>query len=97
MALKWTKTSGPLSGVMNPKPLSALNHFTVPIVMSNSLLSVAGPASLRSGASGMVPGKGNCSKPYDDAAPFDPYNPARPAIFPAVQGRNVRIVTVSPI
>src|SRR4029078_8935611 len=52
MALKWTKTSGPLSWVMNPKPFSALNHFTVPTAMSNSLLSVARPASLRSVASG---------------------------------------------
>ena len=25
----------PSSGVMKPKPLSALNHFTVPVVMGN--------------------------------------------------------------
>src|SRR5215213_3111834 len=32
MALKWTKRSfPPSSGVMNPKPLSALNHLTVPV------------------------------------------------------------------
>src|ERR1700722_11440143 len=31
MAEKWTKTSWPpSSGLMNPKPLSALNHLTVP-------------------------------------------------------------------
>src|SRR5450432_3364851 len=31
---KWAKTSGvPSSGVMNPKPLVALNHFTVPAAM----------------------------------------------------------------
>src|SRR6266550_1763932 len=33
MALKWTKTSGPDSCVMNPKPLSPLNHLTVPVVI----------------------------------------------------------------
>jgi hypothetical protein len=27
---KWTNTSGPLSGVMKPKPLASLNHLTVP-------------------------------------------------------------------
>src|SRR6185295_5117424 len=37
MALKWTKTSGPDSCVMNPKPFSPLNHLTVPIVMDNPL------------------------------------------------------------
>src|SRR5215472_967989 len=30
MAEKWTKTSSPLWRWMNPKPLLALNHFTVP-------------------------------------------------------------------
>src|SRR2546421_12903636 len=35
MALKWTKTSGPDSCVMNPNPLSPLNHLTVPVVMDN--------------------------------------------------------------
>jgi hypothetical protein len=34
IALKCTKTSAlPSSGVMNPKPFSALNHFTVPVAM----------------------------------------------------------------
>jgi hypothetical protein len=37
---------------MNPKPFSALNHFTVPTAMSYSLLSLAGPASRRPVASG---------------------------------------------
>src|SRR5437879_8874696 len=37
MALKWTKTSGPDSCVMNPNPLSPLNHLTVPVVMDNPL------------------------------------------------------------
>jgi len=32
MAEKWAKTSfPPSSGVMNPKPLLSLNHFTVPV------------------------------------------------------------------
>lgn len=30
IALKCTKRSGPLSGVMKPNPFSSLNHFTVP-------------------------------------------------------------------
>src|SRR5574340_663424 len=30
MAEKWTKTSSPDCRWMNPKPLLALNHFTVP-------------------------------------------------------------------
>jgi hypothetical protein len=29
---KWTKTSGPLSGVMKPKPFASLNHLTVPVL-----------------------------------------------------------------
>src|SRR5205807_1342208 len=31
----------PSSGVMKPKPLASLNHFTVPVLMSSSLISVA--------------------------------------------------------
>src|SRR3954462_13342688 len=35
IAEKWAKTSAPpSSGLMKPKPLSALNHFTVPVVTS---------------------------------------------------------------
>src|SRR3954454_3711450 len=41
MALKWTKTSGPDYWVMNPKPLSPLNHLTVPVVMD--IPSIPGP------------------------------------------------------
>src|SRR5215216_3460650 len=34
MALWWTKRSlPPSSGVMKPKPLSSLNHLTVPVAM----------------------------------------------------------------
>src|SRR5579884_359451 len=34
MPLKWTNRSRPpSSGVMNPNPLSSLNHFTVPVAM----------------------------------------------------------------
>src|SRR5262245_39219965 len=33
MAEKWTKTSCPPSTEMKPKPLSALNHLTVPCAM----------------------------------------------------------------
>jgi hypothetical protein len=46
--------------------------------MCNSLLSGAGPASLRSVASGTMPVKGNCSKLYDDAAPFTLNNTGQP-------------------
>src|SRR5437773_7010563 len=36
MAEKWANTSAPpSSGVMNPKPFSALNHFTTPTAMSS--------------------------------------------------------------
>jgi hypothetical protein len=38
IAEKWAKTSpARSSGVMNPKPLSALNHLTVPVVTSSPL------------------------------------------------------------
>src|SRR3954471_229560 len=44
MAEKWTNTSAPPpSTVMKPKPLSALNHFTVPCAMLNSPSENAGP------------------------------------------------------
>src|ERR1700753_508015 len=44
MAEKWTNTSAPPpSTVMKPKPLSALNHFTVPCAMLNSPSEKAGP------------------------------------------------------
>jgi hypothetical protein len=34
IAVWWTNTSGlPSAGVMNPKPLPSLNHFTVPVAM----------------------------------------------------------------
>src|SRR2546421_2569251 len=35
MALKCTNRSGPPSWVMKPYPLSALNHFTVPVAMAH--------------------------------------------------------------
>src|SRR6516162_1962641 len=38
MAEKWTKTSSPLWRWMNPKPLLALNHFTVPCSLFTALL-----------------------------------------------------------
>jgi hypothetical protein len=35
MALKWTKTSlDPSEGAMKPKPLSSLNHLTVPVAIT---------------------------------------------------------------
>src|SRR5579875_2127212 len=38
MPVKWTNRSRPpSSGVMNPKPLSSLNHFTVPVAIAQSL------------------------------------------------------------
>src|SRR6266851_8533731 len=46
IAEKWTKTSSPLWRWMKPKPLLALNHFTVPCSLLTALLfSVSrGPA-----------------------------------------------------
>src|SRR5580704_16130762 len=37
MAEKWTKTSSPDWRWMNPKPLLALNHFTVPCSLTDVL------------------------------------------------------------
>src|SRR3954470_13014159 len=37
MALKWTKTWGPPSLEMNPKPFASLNHFTVPVMRAITL------------------------------------------------------------
>src|ERR1700723_3290113 len=39
MAEKWTKTSSPDWRWMNPKPLLALNHFTVPCSLTDVLPS----------------------------------------------------------
>jgi hypothetical protein len=39
MAEKWTKTSSPDWRWMNPKPLLALNHFTVPCSLTDLLPS----------------------------------------------------------
>src|SRR5919108_1206517 len=48
MALKCTNTSEPPSWVMKPYPLSALNHFTMPVATSNpSFPGRAGPRSVR--------------------------------------------------
>src|SRR6184192_1667065 len=38
IAEKWTKTSSPLWRWMKPKPLLALNHFTVPCSLLTALL-----------------------------------------------------------
>src|SRR5690606_6582494 len=55
----WAKRSAlPSSGAMKPYPLSALNHFTVPVVMCFSLFfmftrrDAAGVAAQRSGGGG---------------------------------------------
>src|SRR3954470_24702065 len=41
MPVWWTKRSLPgSSGVMKPKPLSSLNHLTVPVAISGSLLGI---------------------------------------------------------
>src|SRR6478752_4369000 len=41
MAEWWTKQSfEPFSGVMKPKPLASLNHFTVPVVRMFLLLNL---------------------------------------------------------
>src|SRR5690606_14954657 len=51
IAEKWAKTSAPpSSGLMKPKPFSALNHFTVPVVM----VSPSGSAARLAGAAATV-------------------------------------------
>ena len=43
IALKWTKTSGPPSREMKPKPFASLNHFTVPVMRAMTVpLSLTG-------------------------------------------------------
>ena len=40
LAEKWTKTSSPLWRWMKPKPLLALNHFTVPCSFTDQFLFI---------------------------------------------------------
>src|SRR5947209_7649277 len=55
IALKCTNTSGPSSWEMKPKPLSGLNHFTVPVATAiPPFLGLIEPESCSS-ASGVVP------------------------------------------
>jgi hypothetical protein len=66
MALKWTKTSGPPSREMNPKPFASLNHLTVPVmraIAAHPRQSARGKSgqvlcktTSRSGGAGYVPG-----------------------------------------
>src|ERR1700730_14845476 len=68
MAEKWTNTSAvPSSGAMKPKPLSALNHFTVPVAISPHPLvrnpsrdvaapTVSLPALAPAGGHALIPG-----------------------------------------
>src|SRR5581483_12204824 len=53
---KWAKTSGPPpSCSMKPKPFSALNHFTVPVVMSYLLRGQCpGPARCERHVAAMI-------------------------------------------
>src|SRR5579875_1132425 len=58
MPVKWTNRSRPpSSGVMNPKPLSSLNHFTVPVAISHpsSVDPRAGFAPPRPGGKRTIP------------------------------------------
>src|SRR3954451_19588285 len=53
MAEKWTKTSAlPSDGAMNPKPLSALNHLTVPCAILAFLPGGAPPLDEEAGRRG---------------------------------------------
>src|SRR3982750_2597208 len=74
MAEKWTNTSAPPpSTVMKPKPLSALNHFTVPCAMLNSPSENAGPPVHRDEALGRW--LFSCTQPFSEdvlSAPPDP-------------------------
>src|SRR4030095_2740328 len=42
MAEKWTKTSFPPSRSIKPKPLSPLNHLTVPVIRSDIVFASFG-------------------------------------------------------
>src|SRR5579871_144992 len=52
----WTKTSAvPSSGAMKPKPLSALNHFTVPCAICLSPKTSPDPCPSHESAAGCPP------------------------------------------
>src|SRR5918999_1902548 len=88
MALKCTNTSGPFSWVMNPYPLSGLNHFTVPVATSNTLLSCPDP-SLSAAREGdrLSPAEGTARSQELDAEPSRPlYAAAAAATAAATRG-----------
>src|SRR5947209_12767121 len=61
MAEKWTKTSAlPSDGAMNPNPLSALNHLTVPCAILAFLPGGAPTPRRRGRAAAVLPGRKRC-------------------------------------
>src|SRR3978361_1274395 len=61
MGEKWTKTSAlPSDGAMNPNPLSALNHLTVPCAILAFLPGGAPPPTRRRRAAAVLPGRKRC-------------------------------------
>src|ERR1700710_1177640 len=86
MAEKWTNTSAPPpSTVMKPKPLSALNHFTVPCAMLNSPSENAGPPDTSSerGADGRFRAAAPLRRPFRGR----PIRPAHEASWAPRDGR----------
>src|SRR4051794_17569098 len=72
MAEKWTNTSAPPPSTgMKPKPLSALNHFTVPCAMLNSPSESADPGG--AGADGRFRAAAPLRRPFQRTShPPDP-------------------------
>src|SRR5438094_4198837 len=56
-ALKWTKTSSPLSCVMKPKPFASLNHLTRPCAITRTFPSGRTPVVSYSGHRRCYPAK----------------------------------------
>src|SRR5215218_5800835 len=66
MALKCTKTSGPPSREMKPKPFASLNHFTVPLMRAMNRTSYRAMEPDRA-----CEGMGRCRPPLVPRDPCD--------------------------
>src|SRR6266850_434531 len=63
----------PSSGVMKPKPLASLNHFTVPVLMSVSLISIG-----KKGAIGRKPALRKIKERTNRRGQYEPLRPDQP-------------------
>src|SRR3954470_14691283 len=69
MALWWTKRSFvPSSGVMKPKPLSSLNHLTVPVAMSVTSTALCALRTREEAVKRSAAGAGTAVPDHDDPA-----------------------------